>query len=83
MRMRIDITPELQRLLYHELAVQDPRPTPARYVNDALEVALERDKTNREAADVPADLPPADDLPPLPADEFPPGYAEPEKKATP
>ena len=49
MRMRIDIIPELQGLLYHELAVQDPRPTPARYVNDALEVALKRDVAEREA----------------------------------
>ena len=48
-RMRRDPIPPRPGLLSPALAVQDPRPTPARYVNDALEVALKRDVAEREA----------------------------------
>ena len=48
-----------------------------------LAVWKEKPWTRWAEDDTPTDLPPADGLPPLPADKCPPGYAEPEKKATP
>lgn len=47
-------------------------------ITRTLAVWKEKPWTRWAEDDIPTDLPPADDLPPLPADECPPGYAEPE-----